>query len=64
MLIAGSNDTEFWQLIEKHMPVRSFKVKIARHAIIDERSPFVLYAIEIKSNFSRYIIKKQFENFV
>lgn len=46
------------------MPVRSLKVKIARHAIIDERSPFVLFAIELKSNFSRYIIKKKFENFV
>jgi hypothetical protein len=64
MLMAGNNDTEFWQLIEKQIPVRSLQVKIARHAIIDERSPFVLYAIELRSNFSRYIIKKQFENFV
>lgn len=37
LMFAGGNpnDIEFWQLIEKQMPVRKFNVKITKHAIID-----------------------------
>ena len=32
--------------------------------MIDEKNPFILYAVEIKSNFSKYAVLKQFSDFV
>lgn len=34
----------------------SFKVQIKRHAIIDEKAPFILYAVEVHSPYSKRII--------
>jgi hypothetical protein len=45
------------------MPVRQYHARINRHAIIDEFAPFVLYAIQLRSNFSQTIIKKRFDDF-
>jgi len=35
-----------------------YQILIKNHAIIDEQDPFVLYAIEVHSSFSRRILKK------
>ena len=64
MAEGGIHDRELWDLIEKQMPVRSFRARIAKHTIVDQKSPFVLYAIELQSNFSKCIVKKKFDNFI
>jgi len=43
---------------------KKFGIAIKKHTIVDEKNPFVLYALEIKSEFSRYIVLKQFQNFI
>ena len=37
---------------------RTYSVKINKHTMIDEKNPFILYAIEVKSNFSKYVVLK------
>ena len=44
--------------------LKPYNVKIENHTIIDEKNPFVLYAIEIQSEYSKYITLKQFTNFI
>lgn len=55
---AGDSD-DFSELLS-----RTYNLKISKHTIIDEKNPFLLYAIEIKSNYSKYVVLKQFKNFV
>ena len=45
-------------------PVRKIKIIVNKHAIIDEKKPFVLYLCEIKTQFSKHFVKKRFENFI
>ena len=45
------------------MPVRKLKSAISKHVVIDQSDPFVLYAIQIESDYSRFITKNTFENF-
>ena len=40
-----------------------FKVEIKRHAIIDEKAPFLLYAVEVHSPFSKKIVFKRYNHF-
>jgi len=44
--------------------LRPYSLKIRKHTVIDEKNPFILYAIEIESEFSKYIVLKQFDNFI
>jgi len=39
-------------------------VDIEKHTVVDEKSPFVLYALEIQSQFSKFIMLKQFQSFI
>ena len=55
---------DFWTILAGLMPIRSINIKIEKHAIVDEKSPFVLYALEMTSDYSRYISKKQYDNYV
>ena len=45
------------------MPVRKLSSMITKHVVIDQSNPFVLYAIQIESDYSRFITKNTFENF-
>ena len=45
------------------LPVRKWKPLIHKHAVIDQSSPFVLYAIQVESDYSRFITRNTFENF-
>ncbi len=36
---------------------------IDKHTVIDEKKPFVLYALELQSNFSKFVVLKQFASF-
>ena len=45
------------------MPVRKLRCVIHKHAVIDQKNPFVLFAIGVESDFSRFITKNTFENF-
>ncbi|CDW83611.1 UNKNOWN [Stylonychia lemnae] len=44
--------------------LRPYSLMIRKHTVIDEKDPFILYAIEIESEFSKYIVLKQFKNFI
>jgi len=46
------------------LPARSLAIEISNHAVVDEKSPFVLYILQIQTDFSRFVTKKKFENFV
>ena len=35
---------------------QTYRVQIKRHAIIDEKAPFILYAVEVHSPYSKRII--------
>lgn len=43
--------------------IARIQVVIDQHTIVDESSPFPLYAIEVHSSFSKQVISKQIENF-
>ena len=46
------------------MPARKLRCQIQKHVVIDERNPFVLFAIELETDFnSRFITKNTFEKF-
>ena len=53
-----TNDQEVWKTIQMLLPVRRFHCSITKHAIIDEKNPFTLFAVELESEFSRYVAKK------
>ena len=36
---------------------------IKRHAVIDEKSPFILYAVEVHSPYSKRVIQKRYNHF-
>ena len=55
-----TDDEAVWKIVQSLLPVRKLDCRISKHVIIDERNPFVLYAVEMKSEFSRYVAKKQF----
>ena len=38
-------------------------VKIEKHTIVDEKKPFVLFALEIQSDYSKFIVLKQLQSF-
>ena len=59
-----SQEVDFWSMLAGLIPVRTIKIKIDKHTVVDEKSPFVLYALELTSNYSRYVAKKQYVNFV
>lgn len=64
-----SNHSEFqehklWKTICNLIPVRKFSIIIEQHAIIDEKSPFVLYGVEMQSDFSNFIARKRFNDFI
>jgi hypothetical protein len=61
---AADSDSQIWNLVEQQQPVRQYSASITRHAIIDELNPFVLYAVNVRSNFSCAVIKKKFDDFV
>lgn len=44
--------------------MRSYTIRIEKHTVVDEKKPFVLYALQLQSEFSKYIVLKQFHNFV
>mmetsp|Transcript_18059 Transcript_18059/g.13108 ORF Transcript_18059/g.13108 Transcript_18059/m.13108 type:complete len:133 (-) Transcript_18059:443-841(-) len=44
--------------------LKRYELKIEKHTVVDEKDPFVLYAVEIQSEFSKFIMLKQFQNFV
>jgi hypothetical protein len=41
----------------------NYQVRIDRHAIVDEKNPFVLYAVEVFSPYSKTVLKKRYNNF-
>ena len=45
------------------MPVRKLLCNITKHVVIDQSNPFVLFAIQIESDYSRFITKNTFDNF-
>lgn len=54
------SDAKYQSLFHK----KRFEISIRKHAIVDEKSPFVLYGLEVKSEYSRFAILKQFQNFI
>ena len=44
----------FEKLVNKEP--QTYRVQIKRHAIIDEKAPFILYAVEVHSPYSKRII--------
>lgn len=64
-VIAAATQAEHdvWQLIRAVLPVRKLRSQIFKHALIDQSEPFILYAIMIESDYSRFITKNTFENF-
>ena len=60
---ARQAEHDVWQLIRCLMPVRKLLCAIQKHVIIDQSSPFVLFAIQIESDYSHFITKNTFENF-
>ena len=60
---ARSAENDVWQLIKCMMPVRKLRCTIHKHVVIDQKNPFVLFAIGLESDFSRFITKNTFENF-
>ena len=64
MVAAARNaENDVWQLIKCMMPVRKLRCAIHKHVVIDQKNPFVLFAIGVESDFSRFITKNTFENF-
>ena len=64
MIAAARNaENDVWQLIKCMMPVRKLRCTIHKHVVIDQKNPFVLFAIGLESDFSRFITKNTFENF-
>lgn len=61
--VCQESDLELWQLIDQQTPIRTYNARISKHAIIDEEAPFILYAIQLRSNFSSSIVKKRFVDF-
>ena len=59
-----SDDQLVWKIVKNLLPVRRLNCSISKHTIVDEKNPFVLFAVELESEFSRYVAKKQFQNFV
>lgn len=55
-------DVAFYKANEKDIDFdiynRTYNISIAKHTVIDEKNPFILYAVEIKSNFSKYAVLK------
>jgi hypothetical protein len=49
---------------DDHFCPKDYSIHIDKHTVIDEKKPFVLYALELQSNYSKYIILKQFISFV
>lgn len=41
-----------------------YLVRIVHHTIVDEKNPFLIYAVEVHSSFSKRIVLKQFQHFV
>mmetsp|Transcript_23532 Transcript_23532/g.31560 ORF Transcript_23532/g.31560 Transcript_23532/m.31560 type:complete len:140 (+) Transcript_23532:267-686(+) len=60
---ATQAEHDVWQLIRVVLPVRKLRAQILKHAVVDQNSPFVLYAIMIESDYSRFITKNTFENY-
>ena len=60
---AQQAEHDVWQLVRAVLPVRKLKAQIMKHVVVDEKSPFVLYAIMIESDYSRFITKNTFENY-
>ena len=52
------------QLGQNQHYIKKYSIKIDKHTIVDEKKPFVLFALEIQSDFSKYVVLKQFSNFV
>jgi hypothetical protein len=47
-----------------HHYLKKYSIKIDKHTIVDEKKPFVLFALEIQSEYSKFIVLKQYCNFV
>ena len=60
---ARQAELDVWQLIKCLMPVRKLRCSIRKHVVIDQSDPFVLFAIGLESDYSRFITKNTFENF-
>ena len=51
-------------MLRRVLPVRTeIEAKVRKHAVIDRQSPFVLYAVELKSEYSRSVTKRRYDNF-
>ena len=46
--------------LENILILKPYYIRIEKHTIIDEKSPFVLFALEIQSEYSKFIVLKQF----
>lgn len=44
--------------------MKRYSIKIDKHTIVDEKDPFVLFALELQSDFSKFVVLKKFTNFV
>lgn len=61
---AGAQDVSVWDLVRVMMPARKqLTCAIRKHAVIDQKSPFVLYAVEVESEYSRFVTKCTFAHF-
>ena len=47
----GTRDNNFGFL-------KNYVLKIEKHTIVDEKSPFVLYALEVQSEYSKFVMLK------
>ena len=43
--LADETGSSLWRILGQQFPERSYKAVISKHAVIDEESPFTLYAI-------------------
>eukprot|EP00347_Sterkiella_histriomuscorum_P009893 403339469 len=60
----GKKSTYQKQYAQTNICLRPYFLRIIKHTIVDEKNPFILYAVEIESEFSRYVVLKQFSDFV